>query len=529
MRLLALLTFLKTSRALLVPSPPRPFDVDIRNFELTDTNRIDSFAPKLNTKRRLMVSVYLPIDAQYGCRDEVVPYVTALTAEAYGKVAGTLGLPDNIVEAFETKVCNISSVKPKRSHKLKKEYPIALFSPGYQGSRLMYGAMARSLASLGYIILTVDHTYEALVVESPDGTAVPAAEFPDNMNSTYRQLEVRTKDESFVISQLCNRKVVEQVFGDFPGAFDPHKVAVCGHSFGGSTDAVTTQRDRRVIGGLNFDGPMYGSVVEEGLKSTPYILVGTNMTAPDPVPGWNAFYDKIDAAKMEMVVKHTRHYAFTDVLLLLTEFKIPAKSEAKVHEVFGTLGGRKVEKAANEIMVGFLDLVFKKDDKKFKDIGKKDNIHVLQRDLALERVGRTALSTIHGHKFDPQLAIKATGSWLDGRIYDLAALVGDPRDASNGEAAMYDALYARMHMLSNHLALHASYCPRKGTSAQVYDRGRERNRGPEASEHPHGIFRQRNRQGNLPLLDQRLRMALDLADILKYVHSPGALWGDIST
>ncbi|EGU89192.1 hypothetical protein FOPG_16133 [Fusarium oxysporum f. sp. conglutinans race 2 54008] len=382
MRLLALLTFLKASQALLVPPPPGPFDVAVKNFELIDTNRIDTFAPKPNTKRRIMVSAYLPIDAQYGCKDEVVPYAPALTAKAYGKVAGTLGLPENIVKDFEMKVCNISSVKPKRFHKPKKEYPVALFSPGYQGSRLVYGAMARSLASLGYIILTVDHTYEAFVVEFPDGTAATAAEFPDNMNSTYRQLEVRTKDESFVISQLRNQTLVEQVFGDFPGTFDPYKVAVYGHSFGGSTAAVTAQRDRRVIGGLNFDGPMYGSVVEEGLKCTPYILVGTNMTAPDPVPGWNAFYDKIGAAKMEMVVKHTRHYAFTDVPLLLTEFKIPAKSEAMVHEVFGTLGGRKVEKAANEIMVGFLDLVFGKGTKKLKAIGKRDGIHVLQRDLA---------------------------------------------------------------------------------------------------------------------------------------------------
>jgi hypothetical protein len=141
-----------------------------------------------------MVSAYLPIDAQYGCKDEVVPYVPALTAEAYGKVAGALGLPDNIVKDFEMKVCNISSVKRKRFHKPNKDYPVALFSPGYQGSRLVYGAMARSLASLGYIILTVDHTYEAFVVEFPDGTAATAAELPDNMNSTYRQLEVSSID-----------------------------------------------------------------------------------------------------------------------------------------------------------------------------------------------------------------------------------------------------------------------------------------------------------------------------------------------
>ncbi|KAF5988823.1 acetylhydrolase protein [Fusarium bulbicola] len=382
MRLLALFTFLRTLRARLVPSPPGPYNVAVKNFELIDINRIDIFAPIPNIKRRLMVLAYLPIDAQYCCKAEVVPYVPALTAKAYGKVAGTLGLPDSIVKDFKIKVYNISTIKSKRFYQPKKEYPVALFLPGYQGSRLIYGAMARSLASLGYIILTVDHTYEAFVVEFPDGTAAPAAKFPDNMNSTYRQLEVRTRDESFVISQLCNQTLVEQVFGDFPGTFDPYRVAVYGYSFGGLTAAVTAQRDHRVIGGLNFDGPMYGLVVEEGLKCTPYILVGTNMTAPDPVTGWNAFYDKINAAKMEMVVKHMRHSTFTDVPLLLIEFKIPAKSEAKVYEVFGTLGKRKVEKAVNKIMVGFLDLVFKTNAKKLNVIGNKGSIRVLWRDLA---------------------------------------------------------------------------------------------------------------------------------------------------
>ncbi|KAF9773344.1 hypothetical protein IL306_008877 [Fusarium sp. DS 682] len=380
MHLLALIAFFKVSQALLVPSPPGPYAVAVKPFELVDTNRIDTFAPKPNTKRRIMVSAYLPIDAQYGCKDEVVPYLPSLTARVYGKVAETLGLPQDIVKKFDMKNCNMSTVKPKRFHHPKKEYPVALFSPGYQGSRLVYGAMARSLASLGYIILTVDHTYEALVVEFPDGSAAHAAEFPDNMNSTYRQLEARTKDESFVISQLCNETIVDAVFGDFPGTFNPHKVALYGHSFGGSTAAVTCQRDHKAVGGVDLDGPMYGSVKEEGLEGTPFLLVGTNMTS-DPVPGWNAFYKKIDAAKMEMVVNKTRHYAFTDVPLLLTEYKIPTGSQDKVDEIFGKLSGRKIEKATNDIMVGFLDLVFKRDAKKLESIGKKGSVKVLQSDL----------------------------------------------------------------------------------------------------------------------------------------------------
>ncbi|KAH7190063.1 hypothetical protein DER44DRAFT_851627 [Fusarium oxysporum] len=168
------------------------------------------------------------------------------------------------------------------------------------------------------------------------------------MNSTYRRLEDCTKDESFVISQLCNKTLVVTVFGDFLGTFNAYKVAAYGYSFGGLTAAVISI-------GLHLDGPMYGSVVEEGLKGTLFLLVGTNVTS-DPVPGWNAFCNKIDAAKIEMVVNKTRHYALM-------------------------LSGRKVEKSTNDIVVVFLDLTFKRDAKKFKSIGKKGSVQVLQSDL----------------------------------------------------------------------------------------------------------------------------------------------------
>jgi hypothetical protein len=36
----------------------------------------------------------------------------------------------------------------------------------------MYNAMAMTLASHGYIVLTVDHSYDAAIIEFPDGTSV---------------------------------------------------------------------------------------------------------------------------------------------------------------------------------------------------------------------------------------------------------------------------------------------------------------------------------------------------------------------
>lgn len=61
-----------------------------------------------------------------------------------------------------------------------------MFSPGLSASRLLYSAQARALASYGYIVITLDHPYDALFVEFPDGTtydmAVPS--IPSDTEST---------------------------------------------------------------------------------------------------------------------------------------------------------------------------------------------------------------------------------------------------------------------------------------------------------------------------------------------------------
>jgi predicted dienelactone hydrolase len=192
MHLLTVPLLLGAAQALLVPPPPGPYSVAVKPIELIDPSRIDPFAPEANTKRRFMVSAYLPVDAQYGCKAQVVPYMPPLTASVYNKVGESLGLPQGMIEKFEMELCDLSTINLDVNHReRKKEFPVAVFSPGYGGTRLVYGALARSVASLGYIIMTVDPTYEAAVVEFPDGSAAyaqPSA--ASNQTLTPRELEV---------------------------------------------------------------------------------------------------------------------------------------------------------------------------------------------------------------------------------------------------------------------------------------------------------------------------------------------------
>lgn len=188
MHLLTLSLLFGAAHALLVPSPPGSYDVAVKHIELVDPSRIDPFAPEANSKRRLMASVYLPIDAQYRCKAQVMPYMPPLTASVFENVGESLGVPQGLFGDFEMEFCNIEALNLDGDYKERKKFPVAVFSPGFQGTRFVYGALARSLASLGHIIVTLDHTYETSVVEFLDGSTAYAA--LGNETLTLKQLEV---------------------------------------------------------------------------------------------------------------------------------------------------------------------------------------------------------------------------------------------------------------------------------------------------------------------------------------------------
>jgi predicted dienelactone hydrolase len=79
--------------------------------------------------------------------------------------------------------------------------PIAIFSPGLGASRLLYNALAQSIASFGYLVSSIDYVYDENVVEYPDDSHVLGANI-----STDSQLDldikIRAQDVSFVLDEL---------------------------------------------------------------------------------------------------------------------------------------------------------------------------------------------------------------------------------------------------------------------------------------------------------------------------------------
>lgn len=155
--------------AVLVPGPPGPQSVSYHVHELVDETRWDPYAPSDKPhKRAIVVSSYVPVDKGEECNTVQAPYMPPQTTIDYGKYAADNGLPDDVFEDLQLEFCQISNC----SRKSPKKYPVVLFSPGLTASRLLYTNQARALASYGFIVITVDHPYDATFVEFSNGTFV---------------------------------------------------------------------------------------------------------------------------------------------------------------------------------------------------------------------------------------------------------------------------------------------------------------------------------------------------------------------
>lgn len=191
--ILVLPALLSVVGAILLPNPDGPYPVAHRVHALTDTSRNDPYAPANKTEqRRVLVSLFWPVDGTKSCKTETVPYMPPATAELYGMQASSMGLSNETYASFSMEYCKVAPIRGCSAKSQKSQYPLAVFSSGAGNSRLIYSATAKSLASYGYVVVLVDHTYDAAIVEFPNGDIVLAADIPETDPSLEEATKVRT-------------------------------------------------------------------------------------------------------------------------------------------------------------------------------------------------------------------------------------------------------------------------------------------------------------------------------------------------
>jgi pimeloyl-ACP methyl ester carboxylesterase len=241
--------------AITLPALTGPFNVGRVTVHLTDQTRLE---PLLSppTNRELMVDVWYPAESS---TDPVAPYIDAATFERALGAAGFrrqfAGATDAVREGRVETHARLGAPFVRSLRRC----PVIIFSPGGGMAKEQYSAQLEDLASHGYIVVAITHTYDGIVSVFPDGRTViydskrwptiPSFEGENNLN----QLEWHAKDIRFVIDELV-RMSQERVSPSFAQHLDLARIGAFGHSFGGMAAAHACQLDQRIRACLNQDG-----------------------------------------------------------------------------------------------------------------------------------------------------------------------------------------------------------------------------------------------------------------------------------
>jgi hypothetical protein len=195
-----------------------------------------------------------------------------------------------------------------------------------------------AISSWGYRVVTIDHPYDASIVELPDGSIIYSAyasDIPTDTTSAYLQ-GIRVKDIKFVT-----------------GAFSQpsEKIGLYGHSLGASaqTEVLKSDTTCKYVAGCNLDAKLQPPVGPNGLgnssvtkKSYMFFAHDNHTIASDP--SLTAFWNTTDLLtphdpRLSVEIPETIHNSFIDLPLVFDVSGVRAVNESYFETLVDTIDG----------------------------------------------------------------------------------------------------------------------------------------------------------------------------------------------
>ena len=321
----------------LLPQPSGEYSIGTVTFELTDDNRNETFTEPPNDHRRILIKAWYPSDDVAGYA--MAPYVDAPEQFGIG-VQQSWGFPSIIVSHFPL-VKTHSYVNAPLSQS-ESDYPVLIFSHGYGGVIMQGTVLMEELASNGYIVFSISHSYEAMVTSFPDGSVIYEAT-EEMYADIYNSLQIWANDTVFLVDQLeiVDNPDIPSILHD---GMDLTSIGALGHSFGGTTAEEVALTDARIDVGISFDSP-HGERARTMNMTKPFMLLfGPDYGNPymnDPV------YLNATNTCYGLYVNGTRHYNFADINVWTPLFRS--------FGLLGSIDGYRMLQLLNDYTLSFFD------------------------------------------------------------------------------------------------------------------------------------------------------------------------------
>ena len=367
------------------PVPSGPYPVGVLDFELTDADREELFAP--GEARRIPARAWYPAASVSG-----TPRPYAKTKEFEHQVTpfciDVLRFEQHVPEAFNVATHAYENAPIADIGKC----PTLVFSHGGFSFLQQNNALMEHLASHGYLVVSISHPYMSYGSIYADGTVAPfahqvqeemtlsVANQPENMegysapdinhryycrtwiceNSAFAiHFKEWESDALYALEKLATGDLPESAQSLLP-LIDGDRLGTFGMSMGCSA-TVAAHLDHRVKATVNLDGGLFDSVlINEDVRVPTLVMHGD----PESVlPGSTIFhcsefsYEKLytmgtreDVLRFD--VKGANHIAFSD-FALIPESVRDSSAVAEAH--LGTIQGDTMIHLMNDFVKAFFD------------------------------------------------------------------------------------------------------------------------------------------------------------------------------
>jgi predicted dienelactone hydrolase len=303
-----------------MPVASGPYAIGTRSQILVNEARIEQYGELAGQARTFKVQYWYPADTTEGFEQtkwiaDGIAVPQALTRD--------WSLPffvlDHIVSYESSAYLNapISAAKPR--------YPIVIISHGWSSKRTLHTDLAEELASQGYLVVGVEHTYGSLATklgENDDDFQLlfrealpPRAQTPNYLEFANLLVETYASD---IIATIDTLEVLNQAPGAFQGRLDVSSIQVIGHSTGGGAAVKAAMDDNRITSVLGMDAwvePLQDVDLNGGLSTRALYLRSNGWETGENNEYLYRLLQSSENASLLYQIDGTTHYDFAMVYM----------------------------------------------------------------------------------------------------------------------------------------------------------------------------------------------------------------------